>query len=381
MLKKQLLFSLGLFLGMLLVLGSFPTIISAQQTSEGQPNFVFINYFGQEMVFDLDDITYTIPGTATAPEGGRLELTLAEGEYKYAANVPGVDTGSAGTFIIAPGGYVGKAARLEKTNALLDRNGEVLEKPREYIYVFEVDPFAAPAVTSAVVDTWQPATAAPGQGSLVWTNYNGTELTIDLNGALYKVPAAANNLPGRLQIDVAPGLYRYTASVPYGSLNGEVAVMAGQVTGLTLSAKPQEEPEYKVGEPSPLTRPVELQLYQEDLTSRAASVTPTASPAPADLPASGAVLPSPTQEAGVASNGLLVKNYAGETLIFTINDQAYEVPNNSQTTLSLPPGRYNYTVSLPFVATTGTVEVAAGSGLELSVAINIKHDVLSVYQN
>ena len=379
MLNKRFLIGLGLLLIVALALGSFPSTIYAQQGSGGNPNFVFVNYIGQEVVLDLDDVTYTVPGTATAPAGGRLELQLAPGEHKYAANVPGVDTGSGGTFIINPGGYVGKAARLEKTNALLDRDGNVLEKPKDYVFIFDVDPFAAPvAATTPVVDTWQPRAAASGQGSIAWTNYTGDELTVDLNGTIYKAPPAANNIPGRLQIDVAPGLYRYTASVPNGSVNGEINVVAGQVTGLNISAKLQPEPEYDVGEPSPLPLPVDLLLSQEDLTARAA---PLGEVAPGELPASGGVLAPTNVQTATAPKGLFIKNYAGDTLTFTINDQAYTIANNAQTVLPLPPGRYNYTASLPFVAITGTVDLAAGQSVELSIATNVQHDVLSVYQN
>lgn len=378
MFNKNLLFGLGLLLIVAVLLGGFPTVTLAQQGDASHPNFVFVNYIGQDMVFDLDDVTYTIPGTAIAPEGGRLELQLAPGEHKYAANIPGVDTGHAGTFVITPGGYVGKAARLEKTNALLDRDGNVLEKPKDYVYVFDFDPFAAPAPQAPAVDTWQPVAVGPDQGSIAWTNYNGDELTIDLNGTIYKVPPAAHNIPGRLQIDLAPGFYRYTASVPYGSLNGEINVIAGQIAGLNISAKPQPEPEYDIGEPSPLPLPVELQLTQEDLTAKAA---PQNEVAPAELPASGGVLAPVDAPTTSTLKGLLIKNYAGDTLTFTINDQTYSLANNTSTTLPLPPGRYNYTASLPFVATTGTVDVSAGHGVEISIAINVSHDVLSVYQN
>jgi hypothetical protein len=331
-------------------------------------------------VLDLDDVTYTVPGTAKAPEGGRLALQLAEGEHKYAANVPGVPLGSAGEFTIPPGGYVAKAARLEKTSATLDRHGLVIETPKDQVFVFDFDPSAAPAPTTPAADPWQPRVAAPGMGSLAWTNYYHDELTVDLNGQLYKVPPAANNLPGRLQLDVAPTLYRYTASVPYGSLNGEINVVPGQVTGLTISAKLQPEPRYDIGEPSPLPLPVDLLLFQEDLTARAVSVT-TPDAAPGELPLSGGILPPAPLEAGASPDGLLVKNYAGDTLIFTINNQTYTLPDNTTQTLPLPPGHYNYTASLPFVATTGTVDLATDQSIELSVAINVGHDVLSVYQN
>lgn len=390
MLNKNFLMGLSLLLIVVLLLGGFPEAVNAQQDGDGNPNFVFVNYIGQEVVLDLDDITYTVPSTAVAPAGGRLELQLAPGEHKYAANVPGIDTGSAGTFIITAGGYVGKAARLEKTNALLDREGNVLEKPKDYVFVFDVDPFAEPVAPTPVVDTWQPRVAAPDQSSLVWTNYTGDELTVDLNGTIYKVPPAANDIPGRLQIDVAPDLYRFTASVPNGSVNGEINATAGQVTGLNISAKLQPSPKFEIGEPSPLPLPVDLLLSQEDLTARAVPVgqaaqaqsttsSGAATPAGTTTPASTAA-PADTATPAVPT-GLLIKNYTGDTLTFTINEQAYPVISNAETVLPLPPGRYNYTASLPFVATTGTVDLTADQRVELSIATNVDHDILNVYQN
>lgn len=76
-------------------------------------------------------------------------------------------------------------------------------------------------------------------GSIVWTNFvgGGNELTIDMSGTLYKVPPEANNIPGRLQIEVAPGTYAYTASVPFGTVNRTVDVAAGQVIGLGFYGK------------------------------------------------------------------------------------------------------------------------------------------------
>jgi hypothetical protein len=353
------------------------------QDSAGGENFIFINYIGQEMTFDLDDVTYRIPGTDMAPEGGRLALQLPEGEHKFAANIPAV-AGTAGEFTIPPGGYVAKAARLEKTNPVLANDGTILEKPRDYVFVFDFDPFAAPVEPAPVVDTWQPAAAAPGQSSLVFTNYTRDELTVDLNGQLYKVPAPTNNIPGRVQLSITPGDYRYTASIPGGSLNADITVMPGQVIGLNITADLPPEREYVVGEKYDFLLPVTLHLFEEDLTARANAAMAPAAPvaAPAALPASGSeAAPAPQDQTAPAFEGLRIKNYAGETLIFTINNQAYTVPNNDELTIPLPPGSYNYTASRPFVATTGTVELQPSQPVELSIAINVAGDVLSAYQN
>jgi hypothetical protein len=365
----------------LLTVGRAATVLAQGET--GAENFIFINYIGQEMTFDLDDVTYRISGTDTAPEGGRLALQLPVGEHKYAANIPGV-AGSAGEFTITPGGYVAKAARLDKTGPAVDHRGILLEEPQDYVHVFDFDPFATPVEETAVVDTWQPATPASGKASLVFVNYTGDELTVDLNGQLYRVPPAANTLPGRSQLEVDPGTYRYTASVPGGSLNDEVTVGPGQVMGLTISAGLPPEREYEVGEAYDFLLPVTLELFNEDLTAQ------TGAPAPVETSAVETPATTPGSDVGAAATGqnevttlvegLRVKNYAGETLIFTINNQAYSIPDHDELTISLPPGSYNYTASRPFVATTGTVELQPNQEVELSVAINVAGDVLSVYQ-
>jgi hypothetical protein len=95
-----------------------------------------------------------------------------------------------------------------------------------------------PAVTYAA-NEWQPAPAKAGMASIVWTNYvgGGNELTVDVGGTLYKIPPEANNIPGRLQIDVTPGTISYTASVPFGSVSRTVDVASGQVIGLGFYGK------------------------------------------------------------------------------------------------------------------------------------------------
>jgi hypothetical protein len=180
---------------------------------------------------------------------------------------------------------------------------------------------------------------------------------------------------------VAPGVYRYTASVPYGSLNGEISVMAGDVAGLNVIPGIREEPEYEIGEEVDFP-PVELSQFQEDLTGQVA-VAPSA-PAPEAMPAAADEMAPANGEAGAVpavSEGLLVKNYTGDTLIFTIDNQVFAILDKAEQTIMLPAGSYNYTASLPFVATTGTVDLADGQGVELSVAINVARDFLTVYRN
>ena len=382
MLKKGFFVGIGIFMIAALTLGVLPTATLAQQNMGGE-NFIFVNYFGQELYLDLDDVAYVVPGTATVPEGGRLALHLAPGEHKFAANVPGVPTGSAGEFVLEPGGFVAKAARVEQTGPTVEK-GILIKKPEDYVFIFDFDPFAMPVEETTVVDTWQPSAITPGMGGIVWINHSGDdEMTIDLAGQIYKAPPQANDIPGRLQIELAPGFYRYTASVPYGSLNGEVTVVAGQITGLNIIPGQREAPVYDIGDFFEIPKSIDLSLFQEDLTLRTEAVQPSqpADSTPTTLPNTGGELAPAAIEAAPEVEGLLVKNYAGDVLIFTIDNQAYPIPQDAEAILPLAPGQYNYTASLPAVATTGVVDLAAGQRLGLSIAINVGGDVLSVYQN
>ena len=379
MFKKMVTMAFGVLAAVGLM---FALFVSQTQAQESVDNFVFINYIGQELFLDLDDVTYTVPGTDTVPDGGRLTLQLNPGEHKFAANVPGV-IGKAGEFTLSPGGFIAKAARLDQTAPAIGPDGILLAKPKDIVDVFDFDPNVEPAADTPPVDTWQPAVAAAGQGSIVWINYIGDELTVDLNGELFKVAPSAGDIPGRLQIDVAPGDYTYTASVPGGSLNGPLNVAAGQVTGLSFTGV-REERKYDVGEKYDFLLPVTMTVAQEDLTAQATAViepaapVDTSSPAPAEdaAPAEPVV-----NDAAAVEPGLLVKNYAGEALTFTIDGREYTIPNNDELTIDLPAGSYSFTASRPYVATTGTVELLPDQGVELSVAVNVAGDVLSVYQN
>ncbi len=380
--KLRLLMLMGLIVG-ILGLTSF-NVAAQQRTSE---NFIFVNYIGQEIILDVDDVTYTVPGVDVAPEGGRLALTLDQGEHKFAANVPGAAIGSGGEFTITGDEIVAKAAHLQETGPVLDANGLVLEKPRDEVFVFDFDPFAVAVEEPVIIDTWQPTVPASGNGSLVWINHWGNDpLTVDIEGTLYSVEAGSNEIPGRLQLDFAPGTYRYTVSVPYGSVNGEVQIVAGEVAGIIIYADEIPEPEFEIGEESPLPLAVPLRQSPTNLTDQVAetveettSSTTEADSAPLTLPNTGEVLPD--LEPIPSDDGVLLKNYAGGALVFTIDNETYVIDDHTDLQLNLTPGTYSYTASLPFVATTGIVDVVAGSPVELSIVLNVERDFLTIYQN
>jgi hypothetical protein len=89
---------------------------------------------------------------------------------------------------------------------------------------------------AAQVDTWQPSQPPAGMGSVVFINHTGqgAALTVDLAGTLYNVPDKANDIPGRVQVNLPPGTYAFTADAFNFATSRTVEVKAGQVIGLNF---------------------------------------------------------------------------------------------------------------------------------------------------
>jgi hypothetical protein len=121
--------------------------------------------------------------------------------------------------------------------------------PRNLLFKFAALLFVAvllvglPAsVYAAQTDTWQPNQPPAGMGSVVFITHigQGGGLTVDLAGTIYQVPDKANDVPGRLQINLAPGNYAFTTSALGLATTHSVDVVAGKVTGISFSgANPQ----------------------------------------------------------------------------------------------------------------------------------------------
>lgn len=135
-----------------------------------------------------------------------------------------------------------------------------------------------PASISAATDTWRPNLPAAGKGSVIWTNHLGLGggLILDLEGTLYQVAPKTNDIPGRLQLDLAPGTYTYTASVPpIGAVTRTVEVTAGRVVNLSFAGRVEIKHDNHRGEDAAENQPAELQtydevlVYQEDVTNQA----------------------------------------------------------------------------------------------------------------
>jgi hypothetical protein len=79
--------------------------------------------------------------------------------------------------------------------------------------------------------------AAPSMGSVVMINYfgSGESLFVNLDGKRYEIPAQSGASANHAQIQLAPGTYSFSASVPgIGDVTRSVNVTAGSVTGLNF---------------------------------------------------------------------------------------------------------------------------------------------------
>jgi hypothetical protein len=88
---------------------------------------------------------------------------------------------------------------------------------------------------------------------LVFVNYVGEALAVNINNILYTVPA-----DGRLQINLPAGDVNYTASVGPSFYNATITVQAGVYSGLGVTRDIPVTPEYDVGKLKPTAVPLKL---------------------------------------------------------------------------------------------------------------------------
>jgi hypothetical protein len=133
-------------------------------------------------------------------------------------------------------------------------------------------------IYAAQTDAWQPNRPSPGMGSVVFINHigQGGALTVDLAGTLYQVPDKANDMPGRVQINLAPGTYAFTADAFNFATSRTVEVTAGQVIGLNflgvgseLVALNSNEEKDENAHDSRIFKFTDLGVVFEDITNQA----------------------------------------------------------------------------------------------------------------
>ena len=341
--------------------------VAAASAQGGQAELIIINYVGEPMTFTLDGTQYTVPGTNSSPGGGRSTFTLAPGQHNYSAQVPGAG-GTNGEVVLSAGQTKVLGARLEQTGPVLSPSGTVLEKPGEQLVLFEASLTPSAPAPTPTLPPLQPLPS--GEGALVLVNYIGGTLTVNINNQLYTVPA-----DGRLQVNLPPGEVTYSANAGLSGTNGSVQIVAGQYTGLGFSTEPVPQPDYDVGKQAPTPEPPKMDVSPVPITGAPASqgaLSPT--PVTPSKPTAAPVSPSAGQ------GEVVVVNYIGETLTFTIDNQQYQIaPNGGQLTLSLAPGGYTYTASVPSSSDNGSLDVSAGKTIQISVALNVNNGQLELY--
>jgi hypothetical protein len=209
---------------------------------------------------------------------------------------------------------------------------------------------------------------------LVFINYIGEALIVDVGGDLYTVPAN-----GRLQVNLPPGEVGYSASAGFSGTNGIAQVMAGRYTGLGFTREiPPEEPDYEAGEPAPTPVPLEMSVFAVSLEGEPASGVPSAAVATAmPLAAESDDTPVP---AATGQGVIGVTNYIGETLTFTIDNQTHSVAGGGGTlTINLTPGEYNFTASTPHAGANGSLKVAEGTTIQVSVVLDLQSGQMNFY--
>jgi hypothetical protein len=223
----------------------------------GPATLMVVNYVGSELSFTLDGVQCTVPAAA-ADQPGQATYELQPGKHEFSGAVPG-GPGANGIVELDAGQTFVLGARLDTTPARISPEGKVIEKPRDVLILFEASltPPVPPQAATRV-----PLQALPaGFGALVFDNYIGEELVLDVQGEVYRVAA-----DGRLQLNLAAGEYRYSASAGISGTSGSAMVTAGQYTGLGFSREVLPEPVYEVGKPKPTVAIPRLLVSPVDLS-------------------------------------------------------------------------------------------------------------------
>jgi hypothetical protein len=342
------------------------TAIGAQGTPPpaGGASLVVINYVGDVLVFTLDGTVYNVPGTNVTPGGGQMSFPLSAGRHLYSGLVPG-QTGANGEIDLAPGQTYVLGARLETQPAVISPAGIVLRKPFNQVVFFPASLTPAAPTPTPTPPVLRPLPA--GQGALVFVNYVGEELTVNINNTIYKAPA-----DGQLQINLAPGQVNYTASVGPSFYNGTISIQAGAYTGLSVTRDIPVTPELDLGKLKPTAVPLQLHINPVSLSGE-----PVAT-ATSSAPAGGAAAPAAPGPSGGAT--LTVVNYIGQPATFTIDNKTFSVAaNGGDVGIALAPGDYTFTASTPKGSTNGSLKAVSGAAVQVSLTANPAGDQINAY--
>lgn len=173
--------------------------------------------------------------------------------------------------------------------------------------------FSAPLTFASPPD----APGAPNATGVVVKNYWGHDMSFTISDTAYMIPA-----DGQLFIALTPGDYTFSANAvgaDESDRDGEIVIASGERLDLAFAAG----------------LPVEISVEAQPQIP----VTGQAQPS-----ASATAQPQTNQPASnqPSKTGVLVKNYWGDVLNFTIADTQYTIPSNGQLFIVLAPGDYTF---------------------------------------
>ena len=175
------------------------------------------------------------------------------------------------------------------------------------------------SATAVFADTTPPATT--GQGGIVVKNYWGNQMDFNIGDTEYFVPAN-----GQLFIALPAGDYTFSANVEgedSSARTGEILLTTGQRLDLGFAAAvPLYVMSVEASSATPKTPPAQTTTQ----TTTGTTTTP--------------VTPAATGTTQASKTGVLVKNFWGQDLTFTINGSAYDVAAGGQMFLPLAAGDY-----------------------------------------
>jgi hypothetical protein len=212
------------------------------------------------------------------------------------------------------------------------------------------------ALSMSVASVFAAAPAAgvnPGASGVVVKNYWGHDMTFDIGGTEYTVPA-----DGQLLINLPPGDYTFSSNVQGDDLSdrtGEVIIAAGETLDLGFAA----------------TIPMYVAVVETP-----GQPTNQASQAPAVTTGTGTLPTTPPAAAQPAKTGLLMKNYWGADLALAIGDTQYTVPMDGQLFIALTPGDYTYSASVAgndLATQNGDVSIVDGHTVTLNSYLNSQY--------
>lgn len=210
------------------------------------------------------------------------------------------------------------------------------------------------ALSTAPAFAAAPLTAVnPGPSSVVVKNYWGHDMTFDINGAEYTVPA-----DGQLPIVLPPGDYTFSANVAgddTSARSGEVVVAAGEKLDLAFAA----------------TIPV-FYASVEEAVNAGTTTTGNGSTPTGSTTGTGNQTSQPAS-AQPSKTGLMMKNFWGGDMTLNIGDTQYTVPANGSLFVALTPGDYTYSTSVADndqATQNGDVTIVANHTVTLNSYLN-----------